>query len=95
MADELKSWDLPLYRQGLGKLGEMQEAFSRQMDKNNNFPSFLAQFLSGGYDTADALKRLSDEGIIRPQSRWNPDTKEVDNPRAMMLWGQKICSLIM
>ena len=59
MADKLKSWDLPLYRQGLGRLGEMQESFSEQMDKNYNFPSFLAQFLTGGYDTADALKRLS------------------------------------
>lgn len=84
MAD-LKSYDLPLYRQGLGKLGELQESFSQQMDKNNNIPSFIAQFLSGGYDTADALKRLSNEGLIRPQSRWNYETQSADNPRAQML----------
>jgi len=78
---DIKGFDDPLWRQGAGKLGELQRLFADKLVSYDSPLAFLPYFLTGGHDTADALDRIKEQGIARPLSRTNPDTGKRENPR--------------
>jgi hypothetical protein len=85
MPNELRSFDNPPWRRTAGSLADLQELFSDKLVGYNNPLAFLPYFLTGGHDTSDALRRIEEQGLNRPVSRWNVDTNSRESPKAQAL----------